>query len=178
LSKGTEDFSFLSCLNFLENYGLDELYSDEKKEVETAKSRYREGAAERRKKTTYHAETLSRLASELRLQGLTGPVNILKWKGTPKEGHHEPHPADLFDKLSSAGDGWYFFLVSLFSKHTFIIAVNVSPGGSSNRTYFEIQGGQSVEKSREEIKAWFDDELVNKKLAYTRVWQVYLQPTD
>ncbi|MGL5064752.1 MAG: DUF4157 domain-containing protein [Microcoleus sp.] len=177
LSQATENFGFNECLNFLYKASLSELYSDEEKEVETAKSRYAKGAAERGKKTTTHAKTLSRLASELRLQGLTGPVNILKWKGKGEKGHHEPHPADLFDRLSSGGDGWYFFLVNLISFHTFIIAVNVSSGGS-NRRYFEIQGGQSLPKSREELKAWFDDEFSNEKGAYSRVWQVYLQPTD
>jgi hypothetical protein len=180
LSKGTEKFGLRQCLAFVKNFSLNELYGDEKKEVKTATSRYNEGAVKRKKKEKKKkgSFTLSRLASELRLQGLTGPVNILKWEGTREKGHHEPHPADLFDKLSSAGEGWYFFLVSLFSIHTFIIAVEVSSGGSSNRTYFEIQGGQSVEKSREEIKAWFDDEFWNEEGVNTRVWQVYLQPTD
>lgn len=177
LSDATAEFGFNECLNFLHNVSLDEFFSDEQARVDMATEEYAKGAAERRKKTITHGRTLSRLASELRLQGLLGPVNILRWrKGRRSAGHHEPHPAELFDRLSGAGPGWYFFLVSLISFHTFIIAVKV--GSGSNRSYFEIQGGQSVPKSREELKAWFDDEFSNTTGAYSRVWQVYLQPKD
>lgn len=178
LSSEAVDFGFNECLNFLHNASLDELFVDEEQEgVEAAKEEYARGAAERREKTITHARTLSRLASELRLQGLLGPVNILRWKrARGGEGHHEPHPADLFNRLSSAGSGWYFFLVSLVSFHTFIIAVHVGSGGK--RKYFEIQGGQSVPKTREELKKWFDEEFPNKKGAYSRVWQVYMRPAD
>lgn len=178
LSSAATQFGFNECLNFLHNSSLDELFVDEELEkVEAAREMYARGAAERREKTITHARTLSRLASELRLQGLLGPVNILRWKkARGGEGHHESHPADLFDRLSNAGSGWYFFLVSLVSFHTFIIAVHVGTGG--RRRYFEIQGGQSVPKTREELKNWFDEEFPNKKGAYSRVWQVYMRPAD
>lgn len=184
LSQATKDYGLNQCLKFVYKASLNELYSDEEKEVETAKSRYAEGAAKRKKTTTRQAETLSRLASELRLQALVGPVHLLKWKGSHEKGNHEPEPAVLFDRLSSAGPGWYFFLVNLVSFHTFIIGVHVSRGGTE-RKYFEIQGGQSVEKTPEELKFWFDRKfdpsLFNEKHERTvgsRVWQVYLQPTD
>lgn len=199
-----------SCLEFLSESSLQELYAtneDEEERHKTAKVRYEQGAKERKEmfkkrneKTnkkgnkkenkedeedqSIHAATLSRLASELRLQGLVGPVHLLKWKGSHEKGNHDPEPAVFFDKLSSAGPGWYFFLVSLVSFHTFIIAVHVDQNGTT-RQYFEIQGGQSVEKTPDELKFWFDrkfdpsqhNEKHNRTVG-SRVWQVYVQPTD
>lgn len=184
IDEAAKDKELNSCLDFLKNSSLAELYADEEDERKTASSLYKEGMAERKQKTKIHAKTLSRLASELRLQGLVGPVHLLKWKGTHEKGHHEPSPTDLFDRLSSAGDGWYFFLVGLLSFHTFLIAVHVSEGGSRRR-YFEIQGGQAVRKTPKQLKQWFDRDFdpsnfnpKHKRNVGSRVWQVYLRPTD
>jgi hypothetical protein len=175
MSEASLQFGLNECLNFLNNIAVDELFSDETEKAQAAQAAYAVGAAERKKKTITHAKTLSRLAAELRLQGLLGPVNILKWRGKGEKGHHEPEPAVLFDRLSDAGNGWYFFLVSVVSFHTFVIAVHVT-GGS--REYFEIQGGQSVEKDKDQLREFFDKEFTNKEGAFSRVWQVYLRPTD
>ena len=183
-----EETELNSCLQFLSASSLPKLYADQEERLETAKSRYKQGAAEREKmfnnKKPIHAKTLSRLASELRLQALVGPVHILNWEGSHEGGNHVPEPAVLFDRLSSAGAGWYFFLVNLLSFHTFTIGVHVFPGGTE-RKYFEIQGGQSVEKTRDELKLWFDREIdpsefnkKHKRNVGSRVWQVYLKPTD
>jgi hypothetical protein len=176
LSAAAPDFGFNECLNFVHNVSLDVLFAGHEDRVDAAQAAYAKGARERALVTPTHARTLSRLASELRLQGLLGPVNILQWRGGAKSGHHEPDAADLFDRLSGAGDGWYFFVCSLVSFHTFVIAVQVDGG---KRTYFEIQGGQSVRKSRGEVTAWFDEEFrPNTTLANSRVWQVYVTPVD
>lgn len=184
IDEAAKDKELNSCLDFLKNSSLQELYAEEEDERKAASLRYKEGVAERKQKTTIHAKTLSRLASELRLQGLVGPVHLLKWKGTHEKGHHEPSPTDLFDRLSSAGDGWYFFLVGLLSFHTFLIAVHVSEGGSRRR-YFEIQGGQAVRKTPKQLKQWFDRDFdpsrfnrKHKRNVGSRVWQIYLRPTD
>ncbi len=177
-----------SCLEFLQEASLDELYADEESEQKVANERFLEGVTERKKnsgsKKPIHAATLSRLASELRLQSLVGPVHILKWKGSHEKGRHNPKPTDLFDRLSDAGDGWYFFLVGLFSFHTFIVAVHVSAGGTKRR-YFEIQGGQSVRKSKRRLNEWFDQTFdptnfnpKHKRNVGSRVWQVYHVPKD
>jgi hypothetical protein len=150
-----EETELNSCLQFLSASSLPKLYADQEERLETAKSRYKQGAAEReemfKNKKPIHAKTLSRLASELRLQALVGPVHILKWEGSHEKGNHAPEPAVLFDRLSSAGAGWYFFLVNLVSFHTFTIGVHVFPRGTE-RKYFEIQGGQSVEKTPAQLK--------------------------
>jgi len=204
-----KDLARRSCLEFVSDSSLQELYAaneDEEERHKTAKVRYEQGAKERKEmfkerneKTNkkgnkkennedeedeaIHAATLSRLASELRLQDLVGPVHLLKWKGSHEEGNHDPEPAVFLDKLSSAGPGWYFFLVSLVSFHTFIIAVHVDQNGIT-RQYFEIQGGQSVEKTPDELKFWFDRKFdpsqhnkKHKRTVGSRVWQVYLKPT-
>jgi len=179
LSKAAKETAFGQCLNFLANEGLSELYPDEKTRLADAISRYVKVARDRKKKGQAHGGgTLSIMASEMRLEGLLGPINILRWKGSAMKGHHDPNPVELFDRLSSAGDGWYFFLCSAVSFHTFIVAVHVTSGGSK-RTYFEIQDGQSVRKSAAKLKAWFDEEfLPNNELASSRVWQVYRKPAD
>jgi hypothetical protein len=179
LSKAAKETAFGQCLNFLVNEGLSELYAGQETKVAAAISRYVKVAAERKKKRQAHGGgTLSILASEMRLEGLVGPINILEWKGSADKGHHDPNPVELFDRLSSAGDGWYFFLASAVSFHTFLIAVHVTSAGAS-RSYFEIQDGQSVRKTPAQLKAWFDDEFSpNTKLASSRVWQVYRRPAD
>lgn len=179
LSKAAKDTAFGQCLNFLANEGLEELFPDEKKRLAAAISRYVKVARDRKKKGQAHGGgTLSIMASEMRLEGLVGPINLLRWKGSAMKGRHQPNPVELFDRLSSAGDGWYFFLCSAVSFHTFIVAVHVTSGGSK-RTYFEIQDGQSVRKTPAKLKAWFDEEfLPNNELASSRVWQVYRKPRD
>ncbi len=179
LSKAAKETAFGQCLNFLANEGLRELYSDEKTKLADAISRYAKVARDRKKKGQAHGGgTLSIMASEMRLEGLVGPINLLRWKGSALKGHHKPNPVELFDRLSGAGEGWYFFLCSAVSFHTFIIAVHVTSGGSK-RTYFEIQDGQSVRKTPAQLKAWFDEEfLPNNELASSRVWQVYRTPKD
>ncbi|MFY4730576.1 hypothetical protein, partial [Nitrospira sp. BLG_2] len=89
-----------------------------------------------------------------------------------------PNPVSVFDRLSDAGDGWYFFLASAVSFHTFLVAVRVTSGGSS-REYFEIQDGQSVRKTQRQLKDWFDKKfLPNAEKASSRIWQVYVKPSD
>ena len=181
--EAAKDKELNSCLEFLEISSLPRLYADEEVDREAAASSYREGAGKRGKGKS-HGAVLSRLASELRLRGLVGPPHTLNWVGSHERGHHEPNPVDLFDRLSSAGDGWYFFFVNLFSFHTFLIAVHVSMGGTRRR-FFEIQGGQSVQKSTKELEEWFgthfDPTNFNPKHTRkvgSRVWQIYVNPTD
>lgn len=173
LSDRTKDFGVNQCLNFLHNASLDELFGDEQAEVAEASSEYARGAKERGKTTITHAKTLSRLASELRLKGLVGPVNILQWRGRGTSGHHDPAAGDLFVRLSGAGPGWYFFLCSQISFHTFVIAVQVSGSG---RRFFEIQGGQSLQLTEKEVSDRFDTRFDNPEGASSRVWQIYLTP--
>lgn len=177
LTEAEKKFVGFQCLNFLYQSALAELYAGETDAVDAAKADYSRGASERSKTTDTHAKTLSRLAAELRLRDLTGPVNILRWVGRGESAHHDPNPADLFDRLSSAGDGWYFFLASVVSFHTFIIAVHVTGGGSSRR-YFKIDDGGRVAKSRSALTEFFDDEFPNAPRAYSRVWQVYSLPAE
>jgi hypothetical protein len=122
------------------------------------------------------------MASEMRLEGLVGPVTVLRWTGSADKGHHTPDPVSVFDRLSDAGDGWYFFLCKVQTSgggaHTFLIAVHVTSGGSS-REYFEIQDGQSVRKTTRQLKDWFDKEfLPNTTKGSSRIWQVYTKPAD
>ena len=181
--EAAKDKELNSCLEFLEISSLPRLYADEEVDREAAASSYREGVGKRGKGKS-HGAVLSRLASELRLRGLVGPPHTLNWVGSHERGHHEPNPVDLFDRLSSAGDGWYFFFVNLFSFHTFLIAVHVSMGGTRRR-FFEIQGGQSVPKSTKDLEEWFgthfDPTNFNPKHTRkvgSRVWQIYVVPTD
>jgi len=177
LSTKAKEFGVNQCLKFLYQASLDELFADEEKKIEAAKSEYAEGAAKRKEYTIRHAKTLSRLASELRLQGLLGPVNILQWTGSGSKGYHQPAAGDLFERLSNAGDGWYFFLASQISFHTFVVGVHVSSGGTKRR-YFEIQGGQTISMSQEELTKRFDERFANPERASSRVWQIYLRPTN
>lgn len=118
------------------------------------------------------------MASEMRLEGLVGPVTVLRWMGSADKGHHMPDPVSVFDRLSDAGEGWYFFLASAVSFHTFLIAVHVTSGGFP-REYFEIQDGQSVRKTPKQLRDWFDKEfLPNTKKASSRIWQAYQAPAD
>ena len=179
LSKAAKDTKFGQCLNFLANEGLPELFADEKSRLADALKRYRQVAKERKEKKQAHGGgTLSIMASEMRLEGLVGPVTVLRWTGSADKGHHTPDPVSVFDRLSDAGDGWYFFLASAVSFHTFLIAVHVTSGGVL-REYFEIQDGQSVRKTPRQLKDWFDKEfLPNTEKASSRIWQVYLKPVD
>jgi hypothetical protein len=179
LSKAAKETEFGQCLNFLANEGLPELFADEKSRLTDALKRYRQVAKERKEKKQAHGGgTLSIMASEMRLEGLVGPITVLRWTGSADKGHHTPDPVSVFDRLSDAGDGWYFFLASAVSFHTFLIAVHVTSGGVS-REYFEIQDGQAVRKTPRQLKDWFDKEfLPNTDKASSRIWQVYLKPAD
>jgi len=179
LSKAAKATQFGQCLNFLANEGLPELLADEKDRLADALKRYKKVAKERKEKKQAHGGgTLSIMASEMRLEGLVGPVTVLRWSGSADKGHHTPDPVSVFDRLSTAGDGWYFFLASAVSFHTFLIAVHVTSGGI-RREYFEIQDGQSVRKTPRQLKDWFDKEfLPNTEKASSRVWQVYREPAD
>ena len=179
LSKAAKATEFGQCLNFLAHEGLPELFSDEKGRLADALKRYSKVAKERKEKKQAHGGgTLSIMASELRLEGLVGPITVLRWTGSADKGHHAQDPVSVFDRLSDAGDGWYFFLASAVSFHTFLIAVHVTSGGSS-REYFEIQDGQSVRKTPRQLKDWFDKEfLPNTQKASSRIWQVYREPAD
>ncbi len=179
LSKAAEATKFGQCLNFLANEGLPELFADEKTRLADALKRYGQVARERKdKKQAHGGGTLSIMASEMRLEGLVGPVTVLRWTGSADKGHHMPDPVSVFDRLSDAGDGWYFFLASAVSFHTFLIAVHVTSGGIS-REYFEIQDGQSVRKTPKQLRDWFDKEfLPNTQKASSRIWQVYQTPAE
>jgi len=179
LSKAAKETEFGQCLNFLANEGLPELLADEKSRLADALKRYRKVAKERKEKKQAHGGgTLSIMASEIRLEGLVGPVTVLRWTGSPTKGHHAPDPVSVVDRLSGAGDGWYFFLASAVSFHTFLVAVHVTSGGAA-REYFEIQDGQSVRKTRRQLKDWFDKEfLPNTERASSRIWQVYRERAD
>lgn len=179
LSKAAKETEFGQCLNFLANEGLPELFADEKARLADALKRYSKVAKERKEKKQAHGGgTLSIMASEMRLEGLVGPVTVLRWTGSPTNGHHVPNPVSVFDRLSDDGDGWYFFLASAVSFHTFLVAVHVTSRGAS-RKYFEIQDGQSVSKTPKQLKDWFDKEfLPNTEKASSRIWQVYRKPAD
>ncbi len=179
LSKAAEATKFGQCLNFLANEGLPELFTDEKTRLADALKRYARVAKERKEKNQAHGGgTLSIMASEMRLEGLVGPVTVLRWMGSADKGHHMPDPVSVFDRLSDAGEGWYFFLASAVSFHTFLIAVHVTSGGFP-REYFEIQDGQSVRKTPKQLRDWFDKEfLPNTKKASSRIWQAYQAPAD
>lgn len=179
LSKAAEATEFGQCLNFLANEGLPELFVEEKTRLADALTRYARVAKERKERNQAHGGgTLSIMASEMRLEGLVGPITVLRWSGSADNGHHVPNPVSVFDRLSDAGDGWYFFLASAVSFHTFLVAVRVTSGGSS-REYFEIQDGQSVRKTQRQLKDWFDKKfLPNAEKASSRIWQVYVKPSD
>jgi hypothetical protein len=167
------------CLEFLFNLGVQTIQDRQPGRILAAQGAYGRGATKRIEATPagkdpVHGRTLSRFASELRLQDLVGPINILHWKGGKDTGHHEPNPVVLFERLSNGGNGWYFFLVSLLSTHTFLIAVHAR---GSKRTMFEVQDGQSVHMTPEELNEWFDKRfLPNKWGVSSRVWQIYRLP--
>lgn len=183
LSKAAKETKFGQCLDFLANEGLQELFADEQTRLAEALKRYVQVAKDRKEKKQAHGGgTLSIMASEMRLEGLVGPVTVLRWTGSADKGHHTPDPVSVFDRLSDAGDGWYFFLCKVQTSgggaHTFLIVVHVTSGGSS-REYFEIQDGQSVRKTTRQLKDWFDKEfLPNTTKGSSRIWQVYLEPAD
>ena len=154
-----------TCLSYLYASGLTHLFGGRDDEIADVKERYWAGAAERKKTTSRHAKTLSRLAAELRIAGLVGPVRLLRWR----RGHYDPRPTALLERLTGAGSGWYFFLASLGSYHTVIVAVHVA---GDARTYYKIQDGGSVRKTAREL-----DEYVGEYGpiygASTRIWQVH-----
>jgi hypothetical protein len=183
LSTAATEFDSNSCWDFLYERGLKILYADKEK-VRAAKAGYRQGAAERREDTVHGSRTLSRGAAELRLQGLLGPVNVLRWKGTHETGHHEPSPAKLVTELSSAGDGWYFFFANVVSFHTLIIAVEVV---RSHRKFFVIEAGKAgKDVTEEELNKKFDEldpTRGGRRQRHTshvgsRIWQVYAKATE
>jgi len=177
LNLHSDVYTSTQCLQYLYSSSLDILFDDETAEVSAAKAAYSKGAAERKHdKGDLNAETLRRLAAELRVHGLLGPVNILRWVSLGYDGHdgyHDPSPTDVFDRLSSAGDGWYFFLCSMISYHTFVVAVRVLNG---KRRYHKLQGGGSIVKSRQKLDDYFNHQYGNDEKASSRVWQVYLTP--
>lgn len=164
------DFAGNKCLKFISTVGADALFPAQSARVATADKEYRKLSNRNELGELHHDATLSLLASELRIQGLLGPINVLPWSS--KRERYEPPPHDLFDRLSSAGDGWYFFLAGLASYHTVMVAVHVT-GGS--RTYFEIDNHDVVSKDAAEIDEAFDSFGRFQKVP-SRVWQVYVQP--
>jgi hypothetical protein len=166
LARDAEGFTGApSCLSYLYASGVTRLFHDSSDAVEEAKERYWSGANERLKTTKRHAKTLSRLASELRLAGLVGPVRILRMRGR----RHDPKPTTHFEHLTGGGPGWYFFLASLGSFHTLIVAVHERGYG---RTYFKIQDGGTDRKTADELNEYFDE---HGRIfgASTRIWPVY-----
>ena len=157
-----------TCLSYLYASGLTHLFGGRDDEIAAVKERYWAGAEERTKTTSRHAKTLSRLAAELRIAGLVGPARLLRWR----HGHYAPRPTALLERLTGAGSGWYFFLASLGSYHTVIVAVHVA---GEARTYFKIQDGGSVRKSAGELDEYVDD-YGPIYGASTRIWQVYASP--
>jgi len=162
-----------NCLSFLYASGVRRLSSGSAAEVQAAKDRYWEGAEERLAATKpgdkpRHAKTLSRLAAELRIAGLVGSVRLMRWNGR----RYRPPATAHFDRLTGAGDGWYFFLVSVGSYHTFLIAVRAS---GEYRKYVKIEDGGAVRKYDAELNAYFDDYGAEYG-ASTRFWPVYAAP--
>lgn len=138
-------------------------------------SRNKEGQREGGEKVT-----ITRLALELRVQGKVGPTHFLSWK----DGQHEPRPETLLEKLSDAGDGWYFFYIGVFRHHSRLLAIEVD-GGS--RTYLLTEHLASLEKKEklqditgrvnDEFDQPFADPDPHRSLG-SRVWQVYAPPQD
>jgi hypothetical protein len=128
-----------NCLSFLYASGIRRLSSGSPAEVRAVKDRYWEGAKARLAATEpdekpRHAKTLSRLAAELRIAGLVGAARLMRWNGR----RYRPSATAHFERLTGAGDGWYFFLVSVGSFHTFLIAVRAS---GEYRKYVKIEDG-------------------------------------
>jgi hypothetical protein len=163
-----------NCLNFLEDSGVRRLSSGSPAEVKAAKDRYRKGVKERLAATkpgkqSRHAATLSRLAAELRILGLVGSARLMRWNGR----RYRPSATAHFERLTGAGDGWYFFLVSVGSFHTFVIAVRVT---GENRKYVKIEDGGAVRKYDADLDEYFDDYGAIGKGAAARFWPVYAAP--
>jgi hypothetical protein len=87
-------------------------------------------------------------------------------------GRYRPAATAHFERLTGAGDGWYFFLVSVGSYHTFLIAVRVT---GPYRKYVKIEDGGAVRKYDAELNAYFDDYGAVYG-ASTRFWPVYAAP--
>jgi hypothetical protein len=158
-----------NCLNFLYDSGVRRLSSGSPAEVKAAKDRYTKGYRERLATTPRHAKTLSRLAAELRILGLVGSARLMRWNGK----RYSPSATAHFERLTGAGDGWYFFLVSVGSFHTFLIAVRVT---GENRKYVKIEDGGAVRKYDAELNAYFDEYGAAGKGAAARFWPVYAAP--
>jgi hypothetical protein len=159
------------CLSYIDSVGMETLYGDDSGRLAPADAEYRDLWNREANKGGLHEEaTLSRLAAELRIQDLVGPVNILPWSGRLQR--HDPPPHELFDKLSIAGDGWYFFLGSAASFHTIMVAVHVTAG---RRQYFKIDNHGVTRKTQSGLDESFDSQGDEKKNP-SRVWQVYVQP--
>lgn len=166
------------CLNLLLKQSTSEqLHPGYKAATQRAKQQYYRGVEER--KSGLHREgTLSRYAQELRLEELISPATIVPVKkggvkcdkegGTPA--HHVPPITKVLNDLSQAGDGWYFFFISIASYHTVFIGVR-SEGGS--RSYFLIQmpPKNKHEKTESELETFFN--CWWKQGASSRVWQIY-----
>jgi hypothetical protein len=160
------------CLNFVVEASQIVLGA-EPKPLESAFASYAKGAHERSKKTSRGARTLGRFASELRLHGLAGPVNILRWSGRNDTGHHDPQPSELFARLSRQGAGWYFFVVNQFSYHTFVVGVRVDGGGS--RKFFHIDDNGTDELDASGLDETFDRDLdpPHGRSVGSKTWQLY-----
>ncbi|NJK31942.1 MAG: DUF4157 domain-containing protein [Deltaproteobacteria bacterium] len=157
------------CLKFLDEVGVGLLFSEQSDRVAAADDEYR-NLSNYNKKDQLHGEaTLSRLASELRIQDLVGPINVLLWSKTAEA--YNPSPHEVIDNLSSAGDGWYFFLCSVGSFHTLMVVVHNTGG---RRKYFELSNHGSVERKDHED---LDAKTFNKYEPWpSRIWQVYVKP--
>ena len=92
----------------------------------------------------------------------------MRWNGR----RYRPSATAHFERLTGAGDGWYFLLVSVGSYHTFLIAVRVS---GEYRKYVKIEDGGAVRKYDAELNAYFDDYGAEYG-ASTRFWPVCAAP--
>lgn len=157
------------CLEFIDEVAVGLLWSEQPERVAAADDFYRDRS--NYNESGLHSEaTLSILASQLRVKDLLGPVTLLAWN--EKQGHYEPAPHDVFKRLSSAGDGWYYFLVTLASYHTIIVAVHAR-GGSF--TYYEIDNHGVTRRNAEKIDEEIDSYGAFQKVP-SRIWQVYTTP--
>jgi hypothetical protein len=160
------------CLNFVVA-ASEVILGGEQDRFEAATRSYFKGAAKRSKETSRGARTLGRLASELRLQGLAGPVKILRWTGSRASGEHRPRPADAFSSLARSGPGWYFFVVNQFSYHTFVVSVRVAEDGS--HTYFHIDDNGTEEMDATALNLELDRGLDpdHGRSVGSKFWQLY-----
>lgn len=170
--EGAEALKGNQCLNFLYKSGLTEIFADDPELVDEVKDEYWKGVKERKKKTSYSAKTLARLASEARRKDQFGPVTMLEW--TVRDGgHHTPSAGDV-GRLSNGQDGWCFFFCSVISYHTFVIAVE-KDGGS--KIFHKIENANHEELSKADINYYFDD-YENDETANSRIWQAYLNAVE